>query len=153
MLDFIWRQHDDEDTKAETVAEPVVSPTSADLEASLQPTKRPTGLLTPLHVGLALGLNIFVSLNTVKILIEEYLTDGYYPRLFIALAIPLQMAVSQVRRSLFLSFSRVEEGTDTLLLLDSSSVSSSSLSSCSSSALFSKCTLAIASTRASAHRG
>jgi hypothetical protein len=107
MLEFIWRQDDDEEeTKTEiTVVEQEASSASSssssssasvDLEASPASAERPTGLLTPLHVGLAVGLNIFISLNTVRVLIEEYLKDGYYPRLFIALSLPLQMAVSQV---------------------------------------------------------
>ncbi|GAA6058764.1 hypothetical protein JCM10212_001880 [Sporobolomyces blumeae] len=98
MLDYIWKQHDDVDSLDDEKDEKLVMSTveSVDLEAgSSEPTRRPIGLRSPLHVGLALGINILVNLNTVRTLIREYMVDGYWPRLLIALAIPFQFAVSQ----------------------------------------------------------
>ncbi|GJN90636.1 hypothetical protein Rhopal_003648-T1 [Rhodotorula paludigena] len=93
MLDYIWREHDDiEDVKEEV--SPPAAVESGDEEQSVG-KKRPIGLLSPLHVGLAVGINVFVSLLTLDTLIVEYMTDGSWPRLFIALAIPLQFFVSQ----------------------------------------------------------
>lgn len=101
MLEYIWKQQD-EPTDVEDDADKAdeEKKDDFDLEAAEEAQaeaykRRPAGLLSPLHVGLALGINIFVSLNTLRILITEYLTDGYWPRLLIALAIPFQFCVSQ----------------------------------------------------------
>ncbi|GEM07119.1 hypothetical protein Rt10032_c02g1136 [Rhodotorula toruloides] len=94
MLEYIWKQQDEPtDVEDEVEAEDATKKDDVDLEAAEEAQaeafkRRPVGLLSPLHVGLALGINIFVSLNTLRILITEYLTDGYWPRLLIALAIP-----------------------------------------------------------------
>lgn len=98
MLEYIWRvQDEDEEEQEAEVVKAVEDGSAADLEgaAPVEHKRRCVGLLSPLHVGLALGINIFVNLLTLKTLIVEYLTDGYYPRLFIALAIPFQFCVSQ----------------------------------------------------------
>ncbi|GAA5940458.1 hypothetical protein JCM3775_005096 [Rhodotorula graminis] len=98
MLEYIWRAQDlDEEEQEDEVVKPVEDAAVADLEgaAPAEYKRRSVGLLSPLHVGLALGINIFVNLLTLKTLIVEYLTDGYYPRLFIAIAIPFQFCVSQ----------------------------------------------------------
>ncbi|BGP40392.1 hypothetical protein JCM10449v2_004354 [Rhodotorula kratochvilovae] len=98
MLEYIWRQQDDEDEQEqEGEVVKTVEEADRDIEEAdpSQYKRRPVGLLSPLHVGLALGINIFVNLLTLKTLIVEFLTDGYWPRLFIAIAIPFQFCVSQ----------------------------------------------------------
>ncbi|GAA6006834.1 hypothetical protein JCM10207_009110 [Rhodosporidiobolus poonsookiae] len=97
MLEYIWQQQDVLETSEEeqdSVDDKPLS-TSVDVEKGDSSKGRPVGLLSPLHVGLALGINVFVSLYTLRTLIVEYLTDGYWPRLLIAIAIPFQFCVSQ----------------------------------------------------------
>ncbi|GAA5967341.1 hypothetical protein JCM11641_000517 [Rhodosporidiobolus odoratus] len=101
MLEYIWAQQDvletSDDDQEDEVVKPEQQTTDVDVESGIvvPHKRRPVGLLSPLHVGLALGINIFVNMLTLKTLIVEYLDDGYWPRLLIALAIPFQFCVSQ----------------------------------------------------------
>lgn len=102
MLSYIWREQDDTETEEEKdidqVPQVAVLTGEADPEAAeiAGYKRRPIGLLSPLHVGLAVGINILVQLLTLETIIREFLEDGYWPRFFIALAIPFQFCVSQV---------------------------------------------------------
>ncbi|POY70489.1 hypothetical protein BMF94_6557 [Rhodotorula taiwanensis] len=101
MLSYIWREQDDTETEEEKdidqVPQVAVLTGEADPEAAeiAGYKRRPVGLLSPLHVGLAVGINILVQLLTLETIIREFLEDGYWPRFFIALAIPFQFCVSQ----------------------------------------------------------
>jgi hypothetical protein len=97
MLEYIWKQQDEDVSSLDEKDEKFVNQVSeVDVEEQATSSRRPIGLLSPLHVGLALGINILMNMATLRTLIREYVIDGYWPRLFIALAIPLQFAVSQV---------------------------------------------------------
>ncbi|GAA5869706.1 hypothetical protein JCM3774_003825 [Rhodotorula dairenensis] len=102
MLAYIWREQDDlitEEVKEEKPGAQIIATLAAEADPEAGETqvykRRPVGLLSPLHVGLAVGINIFVQLLTLETLVREYLEDDYWPRFFIALAIPFQFCVSQ----------------------------------------------------------
>ncbi|GAA5958739.1 hypothetical protein JCM8115_000340 [Rhodotorula mucilaginosa] len=102
MLAYIWREQDDlviggeKDEKPEAFVATLAADADPEAAEIQEYKRRPVGLLSPLHVGLALGINIFVQMLTLETLIREYLEDGYWPRFFIALAVPFQFCVSQL---------------------------------------------------------
>ena len=149
MLAYIWREQDDLDIVDEKGEKPEAY--VATLAADADPEAAETQEYKRRHVGLALGINIFVQMLTLETLIREYLEDGYWPRFFIALAIPFQFCVSQVCLFSSLSISDFLK----MVLTDgnrpnSSSVSSSSPSFSNFSDRSSKCTRITATTPANA---